>query len=105
MLRKMRAVVATLVVGLASAATVVVTSEPAHAVYNCVAGYSTVGAYAQCSSPTNTWYHANVVCQNYITLSSYVKWGNWVNTNSGTPSTIQGCGAFEHYSGTPWASE
>lgn len=99
--KKLRLTLAALLIGTSSA---VISTQPAHAVYNCVSGYSTVGAYSKCGMPANTWYHTNVLCQNIFTLSSYTKYGNWVNTNSSDQSTIQGCGAFERYYGDPWAS-
>lgn len=100
--KKLRLGVAALVMGAASVAVV---AEPAHAVYNCTSGFSTTGAYSKCLSPANSWYHTNVLCQNIFTLASRTVKGNWVNTNSSDPSTVQGCGNwYEQYYGNPWAS-
>ena len=79
-------------------------AAPAHAVYNCTSGFSSVGAYSKCGSPSNTWYRTNVLCQNRFTLNSRVVSGNWVSTSSTKPSTVQGCAWYERYYGMPWAS-
>jgi hypothetical protein len=86
-------------VGLSVAA-----AAPANAVYNCVTGFSSVGPYAKCGAPANSVYRVAILCQNYFTFVANPKYGNWVNTNSSTPSTIQGCAWFEHYYGSPWVN-
>lgn len=100
-LKKLKLTLAALVIGGSS---VVMSTQPAQAVYSCSSGYSSTGAYSKCGLPANNWYHTNILCQNVFTLASYIKKGNWVNTNSKDPSTVQGCGLAERYYGDPWAS-
>lgn len=89
--------------GLAATVGISVGAAPAQAtVWNCQTGYSSVGAWGKCLSGDTQTYKVNVLCQNIFTRSSYVKSGNWVTRNSGVPSTVQGCGAFEAFYGTPW---
>lgn len=101
-IRKARAV-AILCGAILAGATIGVTT-PAFAVYNCVTGFSTVGPYAKCGSPANSIYRVAILCQNYFTLEANPRYGNWVNTNSSTPSTFGGCAWYEHYYGNPWVN-
>ena len=87
------------------AGSVLVSVTPANAVvWNCVTGYSSVGVYGKCGSGDTSLYYVNVLCQNWFTRSSRVVSGNVVSIYSSTPSTVQGCGAFESFYGTPWVS-
>lgn len=106
---KKRGVLATLVVGGLLAFSSMVMAAPANAiVWGCTTGYSTVGAFATCSNADNRTtdkYSVAVLCQNWFTKQSRVVYGNQVTVNSTTPSTVQGCGAFESFytqGGPPW---
>lgn len=84
----------------------IATAAPAQAnVWSCNTGYSSVGAYAKCNDAqnrSNDRYGVAVLCKNWVTQQSYVKYGNPVKVTMSSPSTVQACGAFENFYGSPW---
>lgn len=74
------------------------------AVWNCNYGYSTVGAYAYCSSGNTAYFESHVLCQNRFTLASRVVNGPRQRVNGGKPSIISSCAWYERFYGQPWAS-
>ena len=79
-------------------------AAPADAALNCRTGYTAQGfAFGKCTSPVNgSYYRVAVLCQNWVTRASYVRYGNRVHVNAQHPSTVTGCNAFEAFYGTPW---
>ncbi len=104
-MKRSKRIVGVALLGVALVASSVLVAAPAQAaVWDCSTGFSSVGPYGTCFSSdiTNPSYQIRILCRNIFTGSTYVKGGNWVGL--GQTSTIQGCGVFEQYYGSPWVS-
>lgn len=87
------------------AASLVVTAAPANAALNCTTGYNSSGwAWGKCltGEPGGNQYRVVALCQNVFTKEATFVYGNVVNVSDSYPSTIDGCGLFESFYGTPW---
>ena len=102
---KKKMAVATATVALAIAS-VVSSTSPANAAYNCTVGKTAQGyVYGKCLTPHpgGSRYRVVTLCQNWVTAASRTVYGNTVRVNDTYPSTITGFGnILEHYTGTPW---
>lgn len=65
-------------------------AAPASAyVSGCTTGFSSVGAWAQCSFSSSGYYKVRVLCQNPFTKSSYFAYGPKKKVGSQVPSTVE----------------